>query len=105
VGHLKPVSEIMLDRAKRDPKFRVALLGQAIECFIENDVQTAKKMIRNYVLASMGFEKLAKTVDKKPESLMRMLSDKGNPTMNNVAALLASLKKYEGIDFHVEAVR
>jgi DNA-binding phage protein len=103
MGHLRPVSEVMLDRAKRDPEFRAALLGEAVECLLENDVHTAKKMIRNYVLASMGFKELAKQVDKKPESLMRMLSEKGNPNLNNIAALLCSLKNHEGISIHVEA--
>lgn len=103
MGHLRPVSETILNRAKREPEFRAALLGQAIECLVENDVRTAKKMIRHYVLASLGFEELAKKVDKKPESLMRMLSDKGNPTINNMAALLSSLRKHEKINIHVEA--
>jgi DNA-binding phage protein len=103
MGHLRPVSETTLARAKRDSEFRAALLAEALECLAENDVRTAKKMIRDYVLASMGFEALAKTVDKKPESLLRMLSEKGNPNLNNVAALLSSLKNHEGISLHVEA--
>jgi len=103
MGHLRPVSETVLKRAKRDPEFRAALLGQAVECLVSNDVRTAKKMIRDYVLASIGFEALAKQVNKKPESLMRMLSEKGNPNLNNMAALLSSLKNHEGIHIHVEA--
>ena len=103
MGHLRPVSDTVLKRAKNDPDFRAALLGEAVECLLENDVRTAKKMIRDYVLSSIGFEELAKQVDKKPESLMRMLSEKGNPNLNNVAALLSSLKEHEGINIHVEA--
>jgi len=62
-------------------------------------------LIRDYVLASIGFEALAKKVGKKPESIKRMLSVKGNPTINNMAALLASLKQHEGIQLHVETTR
>ena len=68
MGQLRPVSETILKRAKEDPEFRAALLAEAIELLAENDVQTAKSIIRNYVLASIGFEVLAKQIDKKPES-------------------------------------
>lgn len=34
-----------------------------------------------------------------------MLSEKGNPTLKNMAALLSSLKLHEGISIHVEATR
>ena len=103
MGQLRPVSETILKRAKEDPDFRAALLAEAIELLAENDVQTAKSIIRNYVLASIGFEALAKQIDKKPESIKRMLSEKGNPTLKNMAALLSSLKQHEGISIHVEA--
>ena len=105
MGHARPVAETILARAKRDPEFRASLLAEAVELMAENDVKTAKRMLRDYVLASIGFEKLAKSVGKKPESLMRMLSEKGNPNLSNVGALLASLTKHEGIDLHVEATR
>ncbi len=81
------------------------MLSEALELLAENDVQTAKSIIRNYVLASIGFEALAKVVGKKPESVKRMLSAKGNPTISNMAALLSSLTAHEGVDLHVEATR
>jgi DNA-binding phage protein len=71
----------------------------------ENDVQTAKALIRDYVLATIGFEALAKVVGKNPESIKRMLSAGGNPTINNMAALLSSLTQHEGIQLHVETSR
>jgi hypothetical protein len=68
MGHTRPVSETIIARAKREPEFRAALVGQAIECIVENDVQTAKRLIRDYVLASTGFEALGKKINKKPEA-------------------------------------
>jgi hypothetical protein len=103
MGHTRPVAETIVARAKREPEFRAALIGQAVECIVENDVRTAKRLIRDYVLASTSFEALSKKIKKKPESIMRMLSDKGNPTISNMAALLSTLKKHEGINIHVEA--
>jgi len=103
MGYTRPVSETFLERAKRDPEFRAALIGEALELIAENDLPTAKRIIRDYVLASIGFTDLSKEMGKAPASIMRMLSDKGNPTMKNMAALLSTLKKHEGINIHVEA--
>lgn len=105
MGRTRAVEETILQRAKANPEFRAALIGEALELIAENDVQTAKSLLRDYVLASIGFEALAKEVGKKPESIKRMLSVKGNPTMSNMAALLASLKQHEGIELHVETTR
>jgi DNA-binding phage protein len=105
MGRTRPVKETILQRAKANPEFRAALIGEAVELIAENDVQTAKALIRDYVLASIGFEALAKDVGKKPESIKRMLSAKGNPTINNMAALLSSLQQHEGIQLHVETTR
>jgi DNA-binding phage protein len=105
MGHTRPVSETILQRAKGDAEFRAALLAEAVELITDNDIPTAKSIIRKYILASLGFTVLAKQVGKKPESLMRMLSEKGNPTMKNMAVLLATLQRHEGIELHVKATR
>ena len=45
----------------------------------------------------MGFQALAKELDRKPESLVRMLSDSGNPSLSNFAELVECLFEHEGI--------
>jgi DNA-binding phage protein len=75
------VAPHLQDLLREDPEFRAAQLAEAIEFLAENDVQTAKSIIRKYILASIGFEALAKQIDKKPKSIKRMLSEKGNPTL------------------------
>lgn len=101
----RPFRETVVERAKSDPKFRVGLLTEAAECFLNGEVGAAKVLIRDYVNATIGFQALGEEIDKQPKSLMRMLSDKGNPRAENLAALLASLQKHEGINFHVQASR
>ena len=103
MGHLRPAAATFQAKARRDPAFRAALLAEAIELLAQDDVETAKRMLRDYVLASIGYTDLAKRIGKKPESIMRMLSPKGNPTMKNMAALLSTLSRYEGVDIHVQA--
>jgi DNA-binding phage protein len=101
----KDFRETIRERAQREPAFRRALLQEAIEQMIAGDVDTAKSMIRNYINATVGFPALAHTVDTPPESLMRMFSPKGNPTVKNMFGVIAELQKQEGIHFSLRTVR
>jgi len=105
MGLTRPFIETVKERAAADPDFRAAMLAEATECFLNGEVDVAKTMLRDYVNATIGFQKLAVVVDKKPQSLMRMLSKTGNPRAANLSSLIASLKKHEGVKFHVEVAR
>lgn len=91
-------------RAQNDPEFRVGLLTEAAECILNDDVDVAKTLLRDYVNATIGFSKLGVLMDKKPQSLMRMLSEKGNPKLENISKLMASLRQHEGVQLHVSAL-
>ena len=95
--------DTVLGRAKNDPKFRVGLLTEAAECLLNDEPGVAKTLLRDYVNATLCFEKLGSIVDKKPASLMRMLSDKGNPKLRNMSDVLAAVREHEGIEFNVGA--
>jgi hypothetical protein len=95
--------ETVKERAEGDADFRVGLLTEAAECFLNGDVATGKMLLRDYVNATIGFQELGKRIDKKPASLMRMLSDTGNPRADNLSEMIASLRRYEGVHLHVEA--
>lgn len=105
MGLTRPFIETIKERVAKDPKFRGALLAEASECFLNGEIDVAKSMLRDYVNATIGFQALGEAVDKKPQSLMRMLSKTGNPRAENLSALIASLKKHEGINLHVKAAR
>ena len=85
------------DRARRDAGFRVGLLREAIGCFLEGDVQAGKYLLREYINATIGFEKLAQKVGTPSKSLHRMLGDKGNPSANTLFKILAELQKSERV--------
>jgi DNA-binding phage protein len=95
--------ETILERAQSDPEFRVGLLTEAAECLLNNEPDIAKTLLRDYVNATLGFRALGNLVNKKPASLMRMLSDKGNPSLDNVSAVLAAVRAHEGVVLHVRA--
>ena len=86
-------------RAERDPEFHVGLFVEAIEALLSDDLETGKALLRDYVNATVGFETLADELDKSPKSLMRMLSDKGNPRADNLLGMVGHLKKREGVVF------
>ena len=50
--------ETVRDRAIRDPEFRVGLLTEAIECVLNDEIDVAKVLLRDYVNATVGFEEL-----------------------------------------------
>ena len=93
----------VLERAQTDPEFRVGLLTEAAECLLNNEATVAKALLRDYVNATLGFQQLGVIVDKKPASLMRMLSDNGNPSLDNISQVLAAVRAHEGVDLHVSA--
>lgn len=95
--------ETIKERAQRDPAFRVGLLTQAAECMLNDEPDVAKSLIRDYVNATIGFQDLAKQLGKKPQSLMRMLSNSGNPSLGNISSVIASLRKHEGVNLRVSA--
>ncbi|MDZ4657110.1 MAG: hypothetical protein SH868_05975 [Bythopirellula sp.] len=105
MGLTRPFIESVKERAAIDPDFRGAMLAEATECFLNGEIDVAKTMLRDYVNATIGFQALGEVVDKKPQSLMRMLSKTGNPRAGNLSTLIASLKGHEGIELHVEATR
>ena len=95
--------ETILSRAKRDPEFRRGLLTEALDCFLEGEIEEGKLILRDYVNATLGFEELGRMTDKTPKSLMRMLSEAGNPRADNLFAIIHTLQTKEGIRLKVEA--
>ncbi len=80
-------------RAKRDPAFTQALLDEAVTLFLNGEPKTAKLVLRDLVNATVGFEMLADEIGKPSKSLHRMLSPAGNPTMENLSAILGALRR------------
>jgi DNA-binding phage protein len=93
--------ETVKDRADRDPEFRKELLTEALEAIVCGEVEVAKTLLRDYINATVGFESVGKAVDKSPKSLMRMLSQDGNPNVNNLFSVTRFLQQKAGVQFRV----
>jgi DNA-binding phage protein len=90
-------------RAQTDAAFRVALLEEALDAFVNNDLDTGKLLLRDYVNATVGFEALGAQLHKSPKSLKRLLSAEGNPRVDDLFAVVAQLKASDGVSFSVRA--
>ncbi|HLH47828.1 MAG TPA: transcriptional regulator [Roseiarcus sp.] len=95
----------MVERIQRDPDFARALLDEAAMLFLNGEPDAARLMLRDLVNATVGFEALAIETAKPAKSLHRMLSKGGNPTMDNLAAILGVLRKTLGVDIEARAVK
>lgn len=96
--------ETVTARVQRDSAFATALLNEAVSLFLNGEPETARLILRELVHATVGFEELAIATAKPSKSLHRMLSAKGNPTMDNLAAILAVLRKNLCVDIKVNTV-
>ncbi len=96
--------ETVAARVQKDPAFAQAMLDEAITLFINGEPDSAKLVLRDLVNSTVGFEALAQEIQKPAKSLHRMLSQSGNPTMSNISAVFAAIKRYLNVEVHMQVV-
>jgi DNA-binding phage protein len=94
-----------VERVKRDPRFAKLLLNEAITVFLNEEPDTARLVLRDLVNGTVGFERLATATGKPSKSLHRMLSIKGNPSMDNLSIIIGVLRKQLGVKLASRAVK
>jgi len=104
VALTRDFKQTTLARVRRDPAFARTLLDEAATLFLNREAETARLVLRDLVNATVGFEVLAAATAKPAKSLHRMLSKLGNPTMDNLSAILRVLRKRMGVEIQVHAV-
>ena len=97
--------ETVQARVLGDRKFREALLREGIETMLSGDVDTGKAILRDYIKATVGFEKLGAAIGTSPKSLMRMFGPDGNPQASNLFAVIARLQEAEKVELEVRAAK
>ena len=97
--------DLVQKRVAGDPEFAAALLRQAIETMLSGDLETGNSVLRDYIKATVGFEKLAEATNTPPKSLIRMFGPKGNPQARNLFTIIAHLQNQAGLQLHVSAAR
>ena len=85
--------QTVVERVRRDPAFAKALLDEAATLFLNGEPHTARLILCNLVNAAIGFEALAAKTARPTKSSHRMLSKRGNPSMDNLAIILSVVRK------------
>lgn len=96
--------QTVVERVQRDPEFAKALLDEAATLFLSGEPDAARLILRDLVNATLGFEQLAQLTQKPSKSLHRMLSPKGNPSMDNLAAIFGAVRNWLKVSFDVRVV-
>ncbi len=94
--------ETVNTRIQKDSAFATALFNEAISLFLNGEPETARLILRDLINSTIGFEELATETSKPSKSLHRMLSAKGNPTMDNLTIILNILRKKLDVDIKVQ---
>ena len=95
----KPFRDLVQARVKKDKKFAEALLREGIDAMLSGDVETGS--LRDYIKATVGFEKLAEATGAPAKSLIRMFGPRGNPQAKNLFSVIGYLQKRAGVELHV----
>jgi DNA-binding phage protein len=92
-------------RAERDPAFREALFTEGVDALLAGDIDTGKAILRDYINATIGFDKLAEETGTPAKSLMRMLGPRGNPNARNLLSVIQRLQSASGVSLRVRPSR
>jgi hypothetical protein len=97
----KSFKELVQRRAQEDSAFASELLREGVETMLSGDIDTGKAILRDYIKATVGFEKLGEATDTPAKSLIRMFGPRGNPQARNLFGVIGYLQKLAGVEFHV----
>jgi len=97
-------SETVQARIKADPEFAEALLREATDMFLNGEAEAARLLLREVVNATVGFEQIAATTNRPSKSIHRMLSARGNPTMESLTAVFSAIRKVLNVTFETHTV-
>jgi DNA-binding phage protein len=101
MARAKSFRNLVQRQVKADRKFAEALLREGVDAMLSGDVETGKTILRDYIKATVGFEKLGKATGSPPKSLIRMFGPRGNPQARNLFSVIGYLQKRARVRLHV----
>jgi DNA-binding phage protein len=101
MARTKSFQDLVHRQVKTDKKFAEALLREGIDAMLAGDMETGKTILRDYIKATMGFEKLGEATGAPHKSLIRMFGPRGNPQARNLFNVIGYLQKRAGLQLHV----
>ena len=101
---MREFKEMVKDRGTYNPALAKTMLSEAATLFLNGEPHVARSILRDLVNASVGFETLAAETNRPSKSLHRMLSENGNPSMDNLAAIFGAVRRRLGVVIEAHAV-
>lgn len=97
-------NETVQARIRRDPEFGRLLLSGVVECLFAEEVGVARIRLRNYIVATVGFEQLGTLMGRPAESLALMLGTQGAPSAGDLLEVVACTLCHQGLALQVSTV-
>ena len=93
----------IMERASKDSKFRQHLLTEAVNALLAGELGAGKALMRDYINATITFERLAKELRMPSKSIHRMLGPRGNPRAESIFGIIKILQSFEDVRLQVKA--
>jgi hypothetical protein len=84
--------QLVQEHVATDRTFAQALLRDGVETLLSGDVDTGKAILRDYIKATVGFEKLGEATGTQPKSLSACLGHGGTHRQETFSASSAICK-------------
>ncbi len=98
----KDFKQTVQARLREDSAFREAMLTEAMNCFFAGEMSIGKEILGDYINATVGFEELARLLEKPGHRLRRMLRPSSNPNAKSLFDILHILQKHAGVKLEVK---
>ncbi len=72
--------------------------------FLNGEAEASRLLLRDVVNATVGFEQIATATNRPSKSVHRMLSARGNPTMESLSAVFSAIRKVLNVSFETHTV-
>lgn len=93
--------DLVQKRASSDPTFGEALLREGVDALLTGELDIGKALLRDYIAATVGFDRLGEATGMKARSLASMFGPRGNPQARNLFDVIGHLQKQAGVALHV----
>ena len=93
--------ETVQARLRRDPEFRECLLQEALQCLLAGEGGVCGFLLRDYVIATVGFEQLGALTGRSPEGLAHLLGPEDAPSAADLLEVIACTLRHEGLAVRV----
>ena len=97
--------ETVQDRIRCDPEFREYLLNGGVERLLAGEIAVARIILRDYIIATVGFDRLGAVMGESPESLERMLGPEGDLSAGDLLEVIACTLRHQRLALRVSTVR